>query len=247
MKVLGLISGGKDSIYNLHECVKNGHEIVMLGHISRPKDQGEMDSYMYQTVCSEMASAVAECLDLPLITRELSSTPVNKDLEYNPTKEDEVEDLFLLIEEAIKKNPEIKGVSSGAIHSTYQKNRVENICERLNLVSLAYLWKRDQKELLLDMINTGMDAVLVKTCAYGLDRSDLLKTIKEIQPKLFKLDTDTQINVCGEGGEFESLTLDCPMYKKRINILDHEVIIHSQDKYTEVAYVKINKYELIPK
>lgn len=247
MKVLGLISGGKDSIFNLHECVKNGHEIVMLAHISRPKDKGEMDSYMYQTVCSEMASAVAECMGLPLITREISRTPVNKELEYNPTNDDEVEDLFLLIEEAIKLNPEIKGVSSGAIFSTYQKNRVENICERLNLVSLAYLWKRDQKELLLDMINSGMEAVLVKTCAYGLDKSDLLKTIKEMQPKLFKLDVDTQINVCGEGGEFESLTLNCPLYKKRINILDYEVVIHSQDKYTEVAYVKINKYELVSK
>jgi diphthine-ammonia ligase len=127
MKVIGLISGGKDSIYNLIQCQKNGHEIVMLGHLSRPKDSGELDSYMYQTVGSEMAAVVAECLGIPLITREISSKPLNFELEYKETKNDEVEELFLLLQDAIKLNPEIKGVSSGAIWSTYQKNRVENL------------------------------------------------------------------------------------------------------------------------
>jgi diphthine-ammonia ligase len=127
MKVIGLISGGKDSVFNLIQCKKHGHEIVMLGHLSRPKDKGELDSYMYQTVGSEMADAVAECLDLPLIKREISSKPINLNMEYDETKDDEVEDLFLLLKEALVKNPEIKGVSSGAIKSTYQKNRVENL------------------------------------------------------------------------------------------------------------------------
>lgn len=67
MKVIGLISGGKDSIYNLLQCIKNGHEIICLGHLSRPVNKGEMDSYMYQTVGSEMADAIAECIGLPLI------------------------------------------------------------------------------------------------------------------------------------------------------------------------------------
>ena len=69
MKVIGLISGGKDSIYNLIECTKQGHDIVCVGHLARPAETGEMDSYMYQTVGSEMADAIAECLGLPLIKR----------------------------------------------------------------------------------------------------------------------------------------------------------------------------------
>lgn len=44
-------------------------------------------------------------------------------LEYNPTdeekKDDEVEDLFEVLVEAKKLYPEIEGVSSGAIASTY--------------------------------------------------------------------------------------------------------------------------------
>lgn len=33
MKVLALISGGKDSIFNIKKCIDNGHEIVALGNL----------------------------------------------------------------------------------------------------------------------------------------------------------------------------------------------------------------------
>ena len=49
MKVVALISGGKDSCYNMIECVRNGHEIVALANL-KPKIEGEIDSMMYQTV-----------------------------------------------------------------------------------------------------------------------------------------------------------------------------------------------------
>ena len=33
MKVLALISGGKDSIFNIAKCIEQGHEIVALGNM----------------------------------------------------------------------------------------------------------------------------------------------------------------------------------------------------------------------
>ncbi len=36
MKILALISGGKDSIYNLCKCIDEGHEIVALGNLYNP-------------------------------------------------------------------------------------------------------------------------------------------------------------------------------------------------------------------
>jgi diphthine-ammonia ligase len=246
MKVIGLISGGKDSVYNLIECMKNNHEIVCLGHLQRPVESGEMDCYMYQTVGSEMASAIAECIGLPLIIKTLKGKPVNLNLEYVETEEDEVEDLFPLLKEA-KEKYNIEGVSTGAIMSTYQKNRVENLCSRLGLTSLAYLWMRDQKELLLDMIKDGMNSLIIKTCTMGLEKGDLMKSIKELQPKLFELEKKYQVNVCGEGGEFESLTIDSPIYKKKINIKDYEVIQHTTDPFCPVFYVKIKNFEIVDK
>lgn len=47
MKVVGLISGGKDSVFNLVECVAHGHEIVCLANLHGPDQGAELDSYMY--------------------------------------------------------------------------------------------------------------------------------------------------------------------------------------------------------
>ena len=49
---------------------------------------------------------------------------------------------------SIKEEINFEAVSCGAILSDYQRIRVENVCSRLDLVSLAYLWRRDQDQLL---------------------------------------------------------------------------------------------------
>ena len=33
MQVLALISGGKDSIFNITKCIEHGHSIVALGNL----------------------------------------------------------------------------------------------------------------------------------------------------------------------------------------------------------------------
>lgn len=49
MKVVALISGGKDSCFNMMKCVDNGHKVVCLANLY-PSEGDELDSYMYQTV-----------------------------------------------------------------------------------------------------------------------------------------------------------------------------------------------------
>jgi diphthine-ammonia ligase len=74
-------------------------------------------------------------------------------LKYSVTPGDEVEDMFALLSEVKRRIPSVGAVSSGAIASDYQRLRVESVCSRLGLVSLAYLWKQDQTLLLEEMVN----------------------------------------------------------------------------------------------
>lgn len=74
-------------------------------------------------------------------------------LNYRVTTGDEVEDMFILLNEVKRQIPSVTAVSSGAIASDYQRLRVESVCSRLGLVSLAYLWKQDQSVLLQEMVN----------------------------------------------------------------------------------------------
>lgn len=247
MKVLALISGGKDSTMNMIKCVEAGHEIVALGNLYPPAGQEELDSYMYQSVGHDVIGAYAECMGLPLFRREITGAPKNLGYEYEPTPEDEVEDLYALVEEVLRLHPDIKGVSSGAIFSTYQKNRVENVCARLGLESLAYLWGREQKALLSEMIDSGLKAILIKVAVWGLDGNDLGKTLEAAREKLFPLEAKIGINVCGEGGEFETLTLDCPLFKRRLVIDEHSKVVHRDHFEAPVVYLKLTKWHTEPK
>lgn len=64
--VLALISGGKDSIFNIMKCVKEGHTIVALANLYPPEMGKEIDSYMYQSVGGQIIEHIAEALDKPL-------------------------------------------------------------------------------------------------------------------------------------------------------------------------------------
>lgn len=98
---------------------------------------------------------------------------------------DEVEDLLALVRAVQRRHPELQAVCSGAIASDYQRTRVENVCSRLGLVSLAFLWRRDQQELLHEMICSGLVAVLVKVAAMGLKAAHLGRTLNQVRCLVF--------------------------------------------------------------
>jgi diphthine-ammonia ligase len=249
MKFVALVSGGKDSIYNIVECVRNGHELVACVHMGAPVNEQE-ESYMYQTAASEvMTTLVEECLGVPLILYERQGTSSNTSLVYEATTElDEVEDLYAALVLARERFPEIQAVGSGAILSTYQRVRIEHVCSRLNLTSLSFLWRiTSQHELLKRMLDDGIVAVLVKTaCPPGLvPQKHLHKTLGTLYASglLEKLYNQYQFHMCGEGGEYESLVLDCPLYQKTL-VLDEVEIVETGDG---VGVLVIKRFHAEPK
>lgn len=246
MKVVALISGGKDSSYNMCKCVADGHEIVALANLYSPSGD-EVDSFMYQTVGQEAIQAFSEAAELPLYRRVIQGKAVNQEYEYSKEDGDEVEDLYQLLLDIRNKGIDFHAISVGAIHSKYQANRAQHICDRLGIQMLSYLWARDQVELLQEMIDFGIHAILIKVAVIGLDSKHLGKSLKEIQSTLLLLKDKYQINVCGEGGEFESLTLDCPLFKKKLLLEEYQVVLHSNDAFAPVYYLKPTKISLINK
>lgn len=167
---------------------------------------------MYQTVGHDAVHLVAQAMDLPLYRREISGKPVDLGSSYGsrlphqspllPTsnheaastssltqEQDETEDLHQLLLAVKHAHPDVEGVSVGAILSNYQRVRVEHVCMRANLklLPLAYLWQRDQSDLLDEMCNAGLQAVLVKVAGVGLEAKHLGKSLSQMRPTLKKL------------------------------------------------------------
>ncbi|XP_062863462.1 diphthine--ammonia ligase [Trichomycterus rosablanca] len=240
MKVVALISGGKDSCYNMMQCVAAGHTITALANL-RPAHTDELDSYMYQTVGHQAVELYAEAMDLPLYRRTIEGSSVNIGREYSPKEGDEVEDLYQLLK-LVKEKEGVEAVSVGAILSDYQRVRVENVCSRLQLRPLAYLWRREQADLLSEMISCGLEAILIKVAAYGLDPGTHLgKTLAEMESYLHQLSKKYGVHICGEGGEYETFTIDCPLFKKKIVIDAMETVIHSADAFAPVGYLRFTQ------
>jgi diphthine-ammonia ligase len=145
MKVIALLSGGKDSIYNLHHCILNNHEPVCVASLGPPEGQDELDSFMYQTVAHSGLASLAQALELPFYSIAIKGKPLNQSSEYgsrshteendgagtvsdgNEEEEDETEDLYRLLKMVKTEMPEVEAVAAGAILSNYQRVRVEHV------------------------------------------------------------------------------------------------------------------------
>ena len=202
MKVGCLISGGKDSLYACYIAKQWGWEISHLIAIA-PKKL----SWMYHGENVHLIPMIAESIGLPLLMKESDAE-----------KERELEDLKELILKA-----GIDAIVSGAIASEYQRTRIEKICHEAGVKSFMPLWHKNQKQLLKEMIDAGFVIVIDAIAAEGLDENLLGRVIDgDVFKKLEKVTDEYKINMGGEGGEYETLVLDCPMYKKRIEILEAE-------------------------
>ncbi|WWC59734.1 uncharacterized protein I303_102296 [Kwoniella dejecticola CBS 10117] len=251
-KVIGLVSGGKDSCFNLMHCVANGHKIVALATLTPEPGVDELDSHLYQSVGTNLIHLIAKSMDLPLYTRVIKGKAVSKGPEYGSRLKggegsgeggDETEDLTKLLVDVMAKHPEATALSSGAILSTYQRLRIEHVCSRLNLVSLAYLWQSKQMPLLERMLSCGMEVVLMKVAGVGLGTEVVGKQLADIMPLLRKLEARYGSHPAGEGGEYETFTLSTPLFSHRIKLKTVRTIVTDPEPYP-VAYLKIEDAEL---
>ena len=203
-----LFSGGKDSTYAAYLAKKEGYKISCLISIFSENP----DSYMFHTPSILKVKKQAEVMNLPLIVQKTKGE-----------KEIELKDLEKAIRLA-KNEYDIECIVTGAVESVYQKSRIQKICENLNLKCYNPLWKKDQIELLSELLKNNFKVLIIGVSAYPLDKSWLgrginNKFIKDIKILYGKY----KINPEGEGGEFETFVLNCPLFSKEIKITEKKI------------------------
>lgn len=203
MKCGILFSGGKDSVFAAYLAKKNANEITCLITILSENP----DSYMFHTPSISKVKKQAEVMKVPLITQKTKGK-----------KEEELIDLENVIKKA-KEKYGIEAIVTGSVESAYQASRVQKICDKLNLDCFNPLWQKNQFELLNDLIECNFKIIITGVFAYPLDKKWLGR---EINSKFIN-DVNTlvekyKINPAGEGGEFESFVLDCPIFSRELKI-----------------------------
>ena len=207
MKLAALVSGGKDSIYAAYVIQKQGHEIKYL-LLMTPK---RTDSYMFHHPNIHLVDTIAKVMNIPLIKGTTKGE-----------KEKELEDLEDLI---VKVKHQVDGIVTGALASKYQKERIDAICQKHGLKSISPLWGKNPKEYLCELLENNFSVMITAVAADGLDATWLGRTIDEKAIEdLEKINNRVGIHMGGEGGEFETLVIGCPMYDRKITVVSAEKI-----------------------
>jgi predicted ATP pyrophosphatase (TIGR00289 family) len=217
------VSGGKDSTLSLYYALKEGYEVKYLVTIIPQRE----DSWMFHYPNIHLVDLFAEAVVIPLVKGETAAI-----------KEKEVEDL-----KNVLATLPIDAVISGAIASQYQKSRIDKICQQLGLKSIAPLWQKNQLNLLKEIVALNFETIIIGVYAYGFDQTWLGRKIDATTiDDLIELNKKYGISLVGEGGEYETLVLDAPIFKKQIKILQKEKIWENQS-----GYLLIKKAELAGK
>jgi ABC transporter with metal-binding/Fe-S-binding domain ATP-binding protein len=206
MRVLALLSGGKDSVCAIETARGFGWDVAAALVLKPAQD----DAWMFHTPNLGVVAGVAACLEVPLIEADVRSGKV-----------EEVEDLEAAVA-AARDDLGLDGLVSGALASEYQRTRLDRIGHEVGLRSFAPLWHKEPRAYVDSLAAAGWDVRFSRTAADGVptawagQRLDAAKVAAMAGHR-------SQPHVAGEGGEYETLVLDAPCYRRRLVIEEASV------------------------
>jgi ABC transporter with metal-binding/Fe-S-binding domain ATP-binding protein len=166
------------------------------------------DSYMFHTPNIAWAGLIAEAVGVPQLNWPTAGE-----------EEAELSDLSDAIAAAVAEYG-VEGIVTGAIESVYQAARVQRICRELDLWCYNPLWQIDQLEYLRLLVLEGFEVIITGVFASPLEES--FGGARIDGPRIEKLEglrDRYAINPSGEGGEIETIVLDGPVFKRRVEVL----------------------------
>ena len=205
MKVASLFSGGKDSTYSIYKAKQEGHQIRCLITILPLSEE----SMLLHFPNIEFTKLQSKSMGIPQI--------------YIESRSNETEIEVNLIEKILakaKSEHDLEGLVHGGILSEFQKNIFDRVCSKLNLKLISPLWQKEQIEYMKNLIESNFHFIMTSVSADGLDEKWLGKeiTIQDLE-KLEQLSKKYGFNINFEGGEAETIVIDCPLFSHPILIL----------------------------
>jgi diphthine-ammonia ligase len=204
MRLAAMYSGGKDSTFAMCAAVQMGHEVPLLVCVVPAVE----DSFLFHTPNLDLVPLAAEAMDVGLVTAAGGGS-----------EEGDMDGLRRALE-----GLDIDGVVTGAAWSDYQWSRIDEVCWDLGLRVVSPMWRKDQDMMAAELLDAGIEAVVVGCCAEGLDASWLGRRLDAAAfEELRGLRDWYGISIMGEGGEYESLTLDSPLHRCPLEMTSWEV------------------------
>lgn len=192
MKFAMSYSCGKDSTLALHKMLELGHEPVCLVAMV---NEAVGRSYFHGADYT-MLERYSEALALPMITCPAEGATYQSAFEIGLAK---------------AKIMGAEAVCFGDIDIEQNRQWEEERCEAVGLIPCFPLWQRGRKEIVYEIIQLGYKC-LIKSINRTVLPMNLLGTF--IDEASISIMESADIDICGENGEYHTLTVDGPIFQK---------------------------------
>lgn len=208
-------SGGKDSCFALMQSIQQGYTPKVLLNVLN--EEGKISRS--HGIPSDILEAQAFSAGLPI--HLISSSWQEYEAKFTGALQ-QLKEQFLLSHAVF-----------GDIDLQPHRDWEEKVCNHAALTAILPLWQQNRKELVMQMIGSGIETIIV-SCNMVMGERFLGKKITtELVNELEALGIDA----CGENGEFHTLVLNCPLFSQVISVKILRKLQHENYWFSELALV----------
>ncbi|MCK8523520.1 diphthine--ammonia ligase [Aquimarina sp. D1M17] len=189
-------SGGKDSCYAFHKAVSNEFKpSVLLTVLNEFGDRSRSHG-----IPKEILKAQADALDLPI--------------HFFESTWNDYERLYIENLTSLTQSYNLQHSVFGDIDIDSHREWEEKVSKAANLNPMLPLWQQSRKELVLEMIDYGIEAIIT-SCNQTLG-PDFLG--RQINRELVEEFETLGVDACGENGEYHTLVINAPLFRNALNV-----------------------------
>jgi uncharacterized protein (TIGR00290 family) len=197
-------SGGKDSCFAAMQGKDSG--IIPTVLLNVLNEEGKISRS--HGIPFSILQAQATAMNLPI--KMIASSWVDYEFKFSAA----------LVE--LKSQYGLSHAIFGDIDLDDHKNWEEKVCTAAGLMAVLPLWKQDRKQLVLQMLDVGIQTIIV-SCNEKMGERYLgslltIDLVNELE--------ESGIDPCGEEGEFHTLVTDCPLFKQPISVTVTDKLLH---------------------
>lgn len=218
-------SGGKDSCLAFYEAKRSGYDITsLLTFITREDKRGA-----FHGIESAILDAQAQSLGIAIAKKEVGADMQRYEEEFK----DAVRPL---------KASGARSMIFGDVYLLEPSSWVDRVCGELGIEPVEPLWNREPASIVDEFVDLGFKAVVV-SCKAGLFGRDFIG--RTLDRSFIKDAKKAGSCPCGENGEFHTLVVDGPIFKKKIEIGRCEALL--RNGFWEHWFLDIKRWSLVDK
>ncbi|HLC64661.1 MAG TPA: diphthine--ammonia ligase [Candidatus Nanoarchaeia archaeon] len=226
MKVAIMYSGGKDSTYAIDFAKEKGWEIAYLLSVKPTRT----DCFLYHFATVEMTKDLAQILGI----RHIYTTCNVAD----PVQEAEI------VKRIVVQNPVDAVILGGTGLQMTQIRSIQNALRPYRIEVFAAHSGLEHDDVMQEMLKKGYKFMISQVASYGLNKEWLGRVLdKNTMDELFERSKVFGFHAGGEGGYYDTLVLDGPIFSKRLDIEVFQKVMESEN----CGHIVVTKSKIVDK